>query len=148
VLRAMRSFPEEAIPPDGKLPRWPWLFAIFGPITTGSRFGMPQLPLSFAFFANYAVTVLFVITMLIVLTQNYRRANPYGRRQLRWVVYGFYLGALPVFLVDAAALYRPQVWPLHDLATTALVFIPLSVFIAIIRSNLFDIDRLISVTAS
>src|SRR6185503_6638943 len=80
--------------------------------------------------------------------RNFRRAGPIGRRQLKWVVYGLYFGAVPVLAADAVVAIDPRFWWLHDLSMIAMVVLPICIYIAIVRNNLFDIDRLISVTAA
>ena len=37
----------------------------------------------------------------VALTRVYQRADPLGRRQIKWVVYGFYVGLLPSALLFA-----------------------------------------------
>ena len=48
VLRLAYLFPEEAIPVDARLPKWPWLFSIAGPIWYGFMFGVAPAPLAYA----------------------------------------------------------------------------------------------------
>jgi hypothetical protein len=148
MLRVVFLFPEELAPRGAKLPLWPWMFAVIGPISTSVRFGIPALPPTLALRAYFAVTAGFLVTLLVVLTWLFRHAGPLGRRQLKWVVYGLYVGAAPVLAADVLTTFDPALWPLHDVALTALVLIPLCVLIAIVRANLFDIDRLINATAA
>jgi class 3 adenylate cyclase len=143
ILRAVLIFPAEVAPADGRLPWWPWLFAIFGPISSSWIFGVP-FPPEVGFRAVFIVNVAFIATVLAVLTRNYRRAGPTGRRQLKWVVLGMYLGTVPVLLTDVAAAIAPPLWWLHEVAVIAEIFIPLCVLIAIVRTNYFDVDRLIT----
>ena len=82
--------------------------------------------------------------MLAVLTRNFRRAGPIGRRQLKWVVLGMYVGTVPVLLADVVAAVVPPLWWLHEVAVIAEIVIPLCVLIAIVRTNFFDVDRLIT----
>ncbi len=145
ILRAVLVFPAE-VAPAGGLPWWPWLFAIFGPISTSWVFGVP-LPPETGFRAAFAVNVAFIVTLLVVLTRNFRRAGPLGRRQLKWVVLGMYVGTVPVLLADVVAAVAPSLVWLHELAAIAEIAIPLSVLIAVVRANLFDVDRLITSTA-
>src|SRR5262249_18475894 len=95
----------------------------------------------------FAVNIVLIVTLLVVLTRNYVRAGPLGRRQIRWVVLGIYLGTVPVLIADVAGAVVPSLWRLHDLAGIAQLMIPLSVGIAIVRANLLDLDRLITATA-
>jgi class 3 adenylate cyclase len=145
MILAVRELPERVEP---RAPaRWPWLFALLGPTWTSMWFGWP-LPIDVGTRLNPALGGLAIVALLAVLTRNYRQADTAGRRQLEWVMLGGYLGGLPVLLgVAAAALDPERVW-LWNWSLTALVLIPVSWFIAITRSNLLDIDRLISSTAT
>jgi hypothetical protein len=89
-----------------------------------------------------------IATLLAVLTRNYRRAGPVGRRQVKWVVTGVYLGTAPVLAAVVAAAIDPGLQWLWDWSLVALLLIPVFTFIAITRSNLLDIDRVISGAAS
>ncbi len=146
ILRAVLLFPTEVAPAGGRLPWWPWLFAVFGPISSSWVFGVPLSP-EMGFRAVFAVNAAFTVTVLVVLTRNFRRAGPFGRRQVKWVVLGMYVGTVPVLLADVVGAVVPPLWWLHEPAAIAEIFIPLSVLIAIVRANLFDVDRLISGTA-
>lgn len=146
ILRTVLIFPAEVAPADGRLPWWPWLFAIFGPISLSWVYGVP-LPPAVGFRAAFSVNVAFIVTMLTVLTRNYRRAGPLGRRQLKWVVLGMYVGTVPVLLADVVAAVAPALWWLHEVAVIAEIVIPLCMLIAIVRTNFLDVDRLITGTA-
>lgn len=146
ILRALLVFPSEVAPAGGRVPWWPWLFALFGPISLSWVFGVPMPPAA-GFRAAFAVNVVFIVTALVILTRNYRRAGALGRRQLKWVVLGMYVGTVPVLLADVVAAVVPPLLWLHEVAAMAEIVIPLSVLIAIVRANLFDVDRLITTTA-
>lgn len=146
VLRTVMIFPPEIAPASGRLPWWPWLFAVFGPISTSWTFGVP-LPPAVGFRAVFFANVAFIATVLTILTRNFRRSGPLGRRQLKWVVYGFYVGTVPVLLTDVVTAVAPFLWWLHEVAAIAEILIPLCVLIAVARFNYFDIDHLITGTA-
>jgi len=143
VLRAVLIFPAEVAPPGGRVPWWPWIFAVFGPISSSWVYGVP-FPPEVGFRAVFAVNVVFILTLLAVLTRNFRRAGPIGRRQLKWVVLGIYIGTGPVLAADVVAAVEPVLWWLHEVAAIAEIAIPLCVLIAIVRSNFLDVDRLIT----
>jgi class 3 adenylate cyclase len=145
-LFAALVFPAESGPAGRRLPRWPWLFAIFGPISSSWVFGVP-FPPETGFRGAFAANVAFIVTLLVVLTRNFIHAGPLGRRQLKWVVLGVYLGTVPVLVADVVAAFVPSLWRLHELAVIAEIMFPLSVVVAIVRANLFDVDRLITATA-
>src|SRR5215831_10257580 len=146
ILCAALISPAESGPAGDRLPWWPWLFAVFGPISSSWVFGVP-LPPEAGFRGAFAVNVVFIVTLLVVLTRNYLRAGPLGRRQLKWAVLGMYLGTVPVLVADLAGAFVPSLWRLHELAVIAEIMIPLSLVIAIVRANLFDVDRLITAIA-
>jgi class 3 adenylate cyclase len=86
---------------------------------------------------------------LVAIAWNYRRADPIGRRQIKWVVLGLYLAITPFVLSGFLNLYDSTLWGnVTELAMGALAVVPICIFIAIFRYNLFDIDRLITTTAS
>jgi class 3 adenylate cyclase len=145
-LRAAHLFPKEAMPRDGRLPWWPWAFALFGPAALTWVFGMP-LPPAVGQPLAFAINVAFIATTLALVTRSYRRVDALGRRQLRWVVFGFWVGLGPVLAVNVVAAAMPELWWLHEVVAITLVVPPLAFLLAIVRANLFDIDRLIATTA-
>jgi hypothetical protein len=145
-LRAALIFPEKIVLAGTHTPLWLWGFGIFGLFALSSVFGVPLSPtcgMSAVFVANVA----FIIALLVILTRNFQRAAPLGRRQLKWVVYGFYIGTAPVLATDILATVEPSWWWVHEVARGSTVLIPLCIAIAILRVNFLDIDRLISSTA-
>jgi len=144
VILEMALFPADVAP--ARTPRWPWLFAIIGPIDLTAAVGFP-FPPAWGLRGMYVINVAVIVALLVVLTRNYRRANARGRRQLKWKMYGFYAGLAPVLFANLVTLYLPALWWLHDLAAIAMVLIPICLLIAITRFNLLDIDRLITSTA-
>ena len=100
--------------------------------------------------AGLIVNVTFIITFLSILGHHFFLSDPVGRRQIKWVLYATYVAGVPqaVFLFLMFLNPSPSLNVLLASADTLLIFIPLSVFIAIVRFNLFDIDRLISATTA
>jgi class 3 adenylate cyclase len=146
ILSAVR-FPEGAWPEGRRLPRWPWLFAALGLTWSSWWLGVP-FPSEWGLRANPALGSLVITAVLVVATRNYALAGPAGRRQMKWVLLGGYLGLLPALLGTLLGAFRPDWTLLWFASQVSVVAIPLSVLIAVTRSNLFDIDRLISGTAS
>jgi class 3 adenylate cyclase len=145
ALKALFLFPEEDTPAATSLPAWPWLFAVAGPIWNGWMFGVSPAGLAYA---GLVLDVVFLIAFLVIVTHRFLLADPIGRRQVKWVLYGTYIALVPVLVIEVLVFLRPTVWMLLASVRIFLVFIPLSVFIAIVRFNLFDIDRVISATAA
>jgi class 3 adenylate cyclase len=77
------------------------------------------------------------------LVHTYRRCDALERRQLKWVLYGFALGYAPIVLDAVSGLGVPE-----QLKMAFPLAIPLGFAIAILGYRLFDIDRVISATAS
>jgi hypothetical protein len=145
-LRTAMVFPEKLTLAGARTPAWPWLFAITGPIVNSTVFGAPLAP-TVGLRALFVVNVAFLVALLVILTRNFRRANPIGRRQLKWIVYGFYIGVAPLLTADVITAFNPSLRWLHEISTAAFVLIPICICIAILRVNFIDIDRLISTTA-
>lgn len=146
ILRVVLVFPEETAVTNKWLLAWPWLFALRGPTALSWYFGFP-FPHEIGMRATHVLEIVFVVTLLVILTWNFRRAGPLGRRQLKWVVYGVYIGTAPVLAATALATLAPALWWLQEASISAVIFMPVCIFIAIVRFQLFDIDRLISTTA-
>jgi class 3 adenylate cyclase len=155
ALLAVLSFARDGAPPPSAWARFgPWLFALGGPFSANH---IAPFPLRFP--DGLAVLnvrgVVFTVVLLAVAVHGYRRADALLRRQTRWVVLGFFVALVPSFAVVVLSFVdnrflgewqrlQPLLWP--SLAFTVLI--PLSLLVAIARYNLFDIDRLLSATAS
>ena len=146
-LRAALLFPDGE-PPPGPLARLgPWAFAVLG-LFEASRFYEFPFPRSVGVAAMTIGDLVFFLLLLAIVTRAYRRADPVGRRQLKWVLLGVYLAvALPIATTAVAATDLSS-FPVLVISMAALALIPISMLIAIARYNLFDIDRLINSTAS
>jgi class 3 adenylate cyclase len=147
MVRAAFHFPEGAWPKSRPLPLWPWLFAALGLTWTSKWMGVP-FSHDFGLRANPALGSLVIAAVLSIATQNYKRADALGRRQVRWVLLGAYLGMAPALLGNLAAMLRPDLAEWWHLSQVFLLAIPISIVIGVTRSNMLDIDRLISGTAS
>jgi hypothetical protein len=147
ILHAVLVLPEEVAPTNRWMLAWPWLFALRGPTAFSWYFGWP-LPHELGMRATNLLEFAFLVVLLTILTVNFRRTGPLGRRQLKWLVYGFYIGVAPVLTGAIIAILNPQLWWVQEASMSAIVFIPICLSIAILRFNLFDIDRLISSTAA
>jgi class 3 adenylate cyclase len=147
VILTAIQFPEGSWPAGRPLPRWPWAFSVLG-ITWTSWWMDAPLPGAFAERANPAIGALVIAALLIVVTRNYRLADPAGRRQVKWVLLGCYFGLMPGLVGAAAGALWPELTPFWFATQVSVIAIPVAILIAVTRSNLFDIDRLISGTAS
>ena len=143
VLRVAYFFPEDAIPVKVRVPKWPWFFAIAGPLWCVWMVGMTLPPLVYA-----GLDLAFLITFLGRGSYRFLHADPVARRQGKWVLFGLYLALVPIFAAEVLALVKPSLGPMRELACILYAVIPLCFFIAIVRFNLFDIDRLMGATAA
>lgn len=143
ALRVAAIFPEEIAPADGRPPLWPWLFAVNGPIVTSWAFGLPFASSS-ANLVALALQVGFIGVFVTQLTRNYRACSATGRRQLKWVVLGLWVGLVPALLAGAISLAAPTLVWLYQLSLALVLVLPVCLFIALARYNLLDVDRLLT----
>jgi class 3 adenylate cyclase len=147
ILRASQLFPLE-VPLRGRWhAAWAWAFALGGLFRIATLLGTP---LSYEQGARgLALYQLAVIGVLIaLLARAYRISSPLGRRQIKWVLYSVYMGAVPFIVANAIDAFLPGQLDLRELAVLSAISLPVGIVLAIVRSQLFDIDRLISATAS
>jgi hypothetical protein len=85
---------------------------------------------------------------LWVLTRSYRRTDLLGRRQIKWILYGLYLGTAPIVVVLLAISAGQLPYGAVALAELSLVAEPLGFLVAIFGYRFLDIDPLVSATAS
>jgi class 3 adenylate cyclase len=144
--RALHAFPKDDLP-SGPLARiGPWMFGLLGPLHM-SRYGF-GLPPQIGVPAVVAGVVLYLATLLVIVTLNYERSEPIGRRRIRWVVLGGYLAVVPAIAVGTLASLDSRWTDLYIGSLSALAIAPISLLVSIVRFNLFDVDRVISLTAS
>jgi hypothetical protein len=100
----------------------PWMSSLAGPLTI------------------LGVVLTSVLGIAAVVTR-YRRASGLERQQLRWFVAAVLLAAVPITTAPLAGNAGPN-W--FILALFGVLLIPVSVWIAVTRHRLYEIDRLIS----
>jgi class 3 adenylate cyclase len=130
----------------------PWCFAVTGPLEVSFLTGFPLrgtigVSLRTFFFVAY------LVTLLVLVAMGYRAADAVRRRQLRWVVLGFYAALAPAVTLSALrvldfVLRGGAEWFSGIEEHWFFVLLPLSILLAIARYNLFDVDRLLSAAAS
>ena len=106
-----------------------------------------------ASFANYwdnvssTINILelpLAVAALVSLILRFRRAQARERQQIKWLAYGV---TIMVVLIGGGILLLPDPnGPYQYLFDVALLCLPLSIGISILRTQLYDIDRLISRT--
>lgn len=93
------------------------------------------------------LTLLAPLLFAAIGIDRYRRASRSDRRRFKWLLFGVIVGATPGAMVGTASAFRPEwgAWFLPSQA--AQLVVPVCLFIAIWRHQLFDIDRLLNVTS-
>ena len=128
-----------------------------GPLETKHRvpnpFGVPALAGFVGFVSTYLYLLLPVFAFLAVISLilRFRRADPNGRQQIKWFVYG---AAVMVAVVVVGDIIASQFADQPDLANTlgnltfaiGILALPLGVGIGVLRYQLYDIDIIIKRT--
>jgi hypothetical protein len=144
AFRFLHRFPDDR-PPGGRWHRiWPWFFSVQGlfvGLAFSSRMAIGEM--------GFGMTAgLGAVAAVGVATRKYRRADLVARRQMKWVLFGVYCVALPLGVAIALPPIDPRFGWLWYPGFWLVPLIPLSLLVSVVRFNLFDIDRLLSATAS
>jgi hypothetical protein len=137
-------FPDDRAP-EGRWHRiWPWFFSVQGVfaalmLTSWMKIGETGW---------IAIVALGAVAILAVSTRKYQGAGRVARRQMKWVVFGAYCCVLPLGLAAALSAFDPRFGWLFFASFWVAPLLPLSLVVSVLRYNLFDVDRLISGTAS
>jgi class 3 adenylate cyclase len=131
----------------------PWLFLSIGPLTTSSLAGFPFPKPVGARLVLVALAAGWIAVALV--TRTYRRTDAVGRRQIRWLAFGFHAGLAPAATVAVLVLVSGlvfgewrTVYRFLGPSVSFAILIPISLVVATVRYNLFDVDRLLSASAS
>ena len=151
ILRWVILFPEERSAGRRLDPRWAWAISLpFLLLRANYMLGGP-LPVHLVSIATLAWDAVWVTTLLAILSWNYQQATPIGRRRVKWILVGAWIGLLPTALNSAVG----AVWPEFPdfqlgqaLAIVAAGVVPLFILLAVVRFNAFDVDRLVTAMAS
>jgi len=148
LFTGLLFFPDDVPPRSRVVFALPWLLGVTGAIAIAGHWADVGVSTETGRTLNGMMTLILAPAALGLITWKYRRVTPIGRRQIKWVVFGFYVALLPFVASSAAWLVEPELWWVAAWTETSVVFIPLGLLVSIIRFNLFDIDRLISGTAA
>nr|HVZ48142.1 hypothetical protein [Gemmatimonadaceae bacterium] len=151
LTRAFLSFPEEAGTYGPAHRWWPFVLSPLGPALMSAIYGFPaEPPIGTA--AIPVIVVVWIFALLGALAVNYRRSGPVGRRRVKWVVYAAYLGGFINLIVipaqggfDNPLAQQAPMWTRLALTGTSLLF-PGALLIAMLKFDLFDIDRILGAT--
>jgi signal transduction histidine kinase len=137
--------------PDGRfVPRWTRVVAVVFVAGQVDEFFfpsslLPDIPAPL----NTALVFGFLASIVYAQVYRYRRVSgPVERQQTKWIVFGITAMVVGTQGSDVLLLVYPQTWllmagPVYYLS---LLFIPLSIGVAILRNHLFDIDLVINRT--
>lgn len=144
----------EGVRDDKRLsPALAWIVLLFPIVRVPYHLGGP-VPSDLTPSLVLSTDAVFACASVAILTWNYVHADPIGRRQVKWIVFGAYVGCIPLLVASAltvltggngASLEFHELLPLVMLAPLAIVA---GTLIGIVRHNLFDIDRLMTRAAA
>jgi len=142
MLRAILLMPERTAIKSPLAYRSVWIFSLMMISGLSAFTGMPfNTEIGQAMHAGFMA--IFYLLILLILARNYIKADEIGRRQLRWIIFGFYLAFVPTMIVTAVIILYPDKFSLYALASVGMPLVPITFLVAITKYNLFDIDRLI-----
>jgi hypothetical protein len=87
-----------------------------------------------------------VLTCIVAVIMRFRQAEGIERQQLKWFTYGTSLSILMIIAIAILVFFTPSGNGTSWVFYAAVVFIPVSAGIAILRYRLYDIDVLINRT--
>lgn len=141
--------------PDGRfVPRWTrWVFVVWG-IQQAFHHFFPRSPFdtnSWPVSLQFLVWAVFLGCVIYAQLYRYRRVStPTQRQQTKWVVLGIagafvgFLGSQIMLLLMARTLTTPDAWRTYFFVVSAyylaMLLIPLSIAVALLRYHLFDVD--------
>ena len=153
MLRVYLTFPAEVSLLRGWNRAWPWLFAGVGIPFLSQTLAFPFSPEVGR--ATAALPALaFIAVQVIIITLNYRHSSPVGRRRFRWILLAVYLGtALWVTAFGLTGSYGSSPHIVNPLWADVVFAVaeaayPVGLLIAVLRFDLFDIDRIIGATVA
>ncbi len=150
--------------PDGHLPsrRWRWVppvmvagmalsqvYGAFEPVPFRSPLErlerpFPPPPAWFQLFAEIAVFLLLTLVLACAgsLIVRYRRSERVQRQQISWLaIGGFGVVLYPLLCLVEILVWGRPLWMSAAVGVTALVGIPVATAIAILRHDLYDVDK-------
>ena len=145
LLRFNFVFPDNRPPAWRGHRYWPWLFALLAPIFLWAQVsgnwtvGQPM----------YMGTIALALSAnLGIVSWKYRRADTVARRQFRWILLGAWIAGLPIAITTLLLSIDSRFEPVWFLSSWLLSALPIAILVSVVRFNLFDVDRLLSATAS
>ncbi len=157
--------------PDGKLPspRWRWVpptlvacavvnqvYGAFDPTSFSAPFEdlarpFPEPPLWFDLVSLVAFVILLVLALACAgsLVVRFRRSGRRERAQIKWVaIAGIGVPLYPVLCLAEIVLWGRPLWFSAAIGLVALIGIPLSTAVAMLRHDLYDVDKALAGTVT
>lgn len=138
------------------VPRWTrWLALMWILVQAPSYLSPADSPLNtgnWPDWLGFGVFTAFILSFVAAQIYRYRRVSgPLERRQTRWVVFGVTAAIVGLFafliplIFTSSESHISYLWFIQGLGIyTSMTLIPLSIGVAMLRSRLFDIDRIIN----
>jgi signal transduction histidine kinase len=141
-VRLIRHFPDGR---EGALwaRGWPWLLGANGPLLVGSIL-YDVWPAAVSDSGNKLITVVAPLVFLGVGFDRYRASNRMNRRRFKWLLLGVLIASVPGLVVGFASALDPALGWWFLPGQLAQLAIPICLWIAIARHQLFDIDRVLN----
>jgi len=87
----------------------------------------------------------FILFLFILVRNLFRAPNPINRRKVQWILWGIFWGSFPyIFLWNLPQIFGFSPFIPEWIFVIFLIFIPISMTIAILRHRLFDIEIVLS----
>jgi signal transduction histidine kinase len=100
---------------------------------------------AFLYFSFHFPTSTFSEKSTNIIRNHIRKPNPVNRRKLQWILWGIFLGTFPfIFLWDIPHIFNLHPFVPEWITNLALLIIPISIAIAMLRYRLFDIEIVLS----
>ncbi|WP_457566684.1 ATP-binding protein [Caldithrix abyssi] len=94
---------------------------------------------------RFIILAIMLFALIQLIRNLLRQENPEHRRKLHWVLWGVFWGSFPfIFLWNLPQIFGFSPLTPEWIANLAILFIPITVAIAILRHRLFDIEIVIS----
>jgi class 3 adenylate cyclase len=148
ALRAALAIPD-GLSRRARLARFgPWIFSVFA-LPTLAVF-LDRLSWERQMTALFVLAGIFGVVFLAVCAARYRALDPIARRRTRWVLLAIFVAATVRMPAIAWLEIAPSALAFQVLlaSTVALALVPLAILVGTVRYNFFDVDRLLSATAS
>jgi len=150
--------------PDGRLPgpRWRWVPPVLAmsvvvqqaggaleqepfraPLTDVPRpFGPPPVWLSILYEVTFVVSLVLVLASAISVVLRFRRSGPVQRQQIKWLALaGLGVPLYPPLCLLEIVIFGRPLWFSAAVGFAGLIGLPLATGIAVLRHDLYDVDK-------